>query len=231
MTFDELTTVRDDLVHLEGDWKAQLSDASIRRSSGILRYLLIDGKLQHVAAFFRKKLKVLVPEAAFPENLEYQSESSFYWPGSETFDSGLVASGFQIIHRALSAEEVKQDYERSVKLRGRSRAVPLATFLDQPSFLFFSRPVSKRAVIKYVCLKLGGVHLDSKRDLPHSIEDARDEQLFHLLDQLQKQVIVGDRNPVYAEIICIVRCLVRSRDIIELRSLLNKEIEKGPTRR
>jgi hypothetical protein len=122
-----IRTAVEDLSFLKGEWRQDVDDASLRRASGPMRRLLVDGDLQRA------------------------------W-----HDLG-----------------------------------------------FDKQPIVRRhLVIKYVANKLGGIHLDPKRDLK------KDEEVgFSLLDQIADTYQVAGKQAIYFELLSIGQSISASPDV------------------
>jgi len=75
--------------------------------------------------------------------------------------------------------------------------------------------VSRRELVQYVANKLGGTHIDTKRDFSKI-----KERKFALLDQVREMIRVADKNAIYYELLSIGQSLVQSDDIQTLRRKL-----------
>jgi hypothetical protein len=65
--------------------------------------------------------------------------------------------------------------------------------------------VTRRDVIQFVANKLGGVHLDSKREAAHPG--------YRALDQARQALQLGDLDAVYAELAAIGQQLANSPEV------------------
>ncbi len=61
MDMERARVVAEDLEYLFAEWNQDIDDASLRRSSPVLRSLLIEGLLNHVAREVDKPLQVMTP--------------------------------------------------------------------------------------------------------------------------------------------------------------------------
>jgi len=223
MTANEAKVIVEDLDFIETEWRGSLSDAAIRRSSAVLRHLLVDQNLHRAAGAFKMKLRILVPEASFLEHVPFIDSTAFYWPGGTAYDIGHTKS-FMTLRRALAAPEVKLLYDTLNAVEDSLRPLPIDQFLRHLSFCIGGVVATKRDVIKYVCNKCGGTHLDERREIPASKADAKDEKVYVLLDDTRKTLKLADRDPVLLEMLCIGQSVVRSKDVQTLRSRLKQLI-------
>ena len=117
--------------------------------------------------------------------------------------------GVTVWNRALSAEEVKERYEAGLKIRSLPRQVRLSDWLSETCIRVAGLAASRRDVIKFVANKLGGVHVDPKRD-PVKFP------AYGALDQARESIRVADLDAVYHEIASIGQQLVATQDVSEL---------------
>ena len=88
-------------------------------------------------------------------------------------------------------------------------AVRLSQFTAAPCLIDGGVPVSRRTLIKYIANKLGGAHLDSKRDDPEG-------PLFRILDRLRAERVQADKPVIYFELLAIGQALAASPDMLKL---------------
>jgi hypothetical protein len=212
-----LQTVLEDLVFLEKEWGGDISDDTIRRNSPTLRYLLVDGKLKDAGAMLNQRIRILTPESALEKNIPDIESTTFFMSAGAKISNGFVES-VRHINRALSAEEVKRNYDESKRLSGSSIPLSIDSFLSQISFVYEKARINKREVIKYVANKLGGAHYDSKRVKINSTEGlSKEEEKFPLLDAISEQMKILDRNPIFLEMIGIGQRVINSSDVKKLK--------------
>jgi hypothetical protein len=84
----------------------------------------------------------------------------------------------------------------------------LSEFLASAGIVAQGERVSRRDVIKYVSLKLGGVH-------PPDPSRRADEDAYRLLDRVSV-ARVGDKRPVYFELVSIGQAIAGSSGAREL---------------
>ena len=88
-------------------------------------------------------------------------------------------------------------------------AVKLSQFTAAPCLIDGGVPVSRRTLIKYVANKIGGAHLDSKRD-------DTEGPLFRILDRLRAERVQADKPVIYFELLAIGQALAASPDMLKL---------------
>lgn len=217
-----LQIVLEDLEYLSSHWDQDIDDASLRRTSPVLRTLLIDGKLLAAAKEVGLDIRVLTPAITKAHTETEMKSMKFYQAGGAKYQGNIVQS-FSIINRALSPEERKDRYEIEKKLIGKNYPVKLSEFLRQASFVVEGIIINREEVIKYVANKLGGAHYDSNRrssppGAPISLEDK-----YMLLDSIRNSTMVADKNAIYYELLSIGQRLVNNHDI----QLLQKKLRQA----
>jgi hypothetical protein len=202
-TSDLIDAVRADLAFLRSEWDHQVDDHSLRRSSVILRRLLVDNELQRawkaagfqreplIAASTLESVLTIVPL----KNLRFASAGGAKYRGAEL--RGAMHADF-----AMSDELIKQHFAAGVPtaLQG------LRSFIEAPCIVVKGWTASRRQVIKYVANKLGGAHHDQKRG------KTDEELLFARLDQM-KNVRLLDKPAIYFELLSAGQALTASQDV------------------
>jgi len=177
------------------------SDATIREISAALRFLLLDaGALQRawkMCGFARQPQVV-------------QSPGSLALSGDEDlvlgFKGGTILGqhvpSVRVHGRALSAEEIMHNYRKDCL--DTATQTSLSAFLDEPCIRLRDSLVTRRAAIKYVANKLGGVHFDSNRDGG--------------FERMRYEIKVLGRDSLLLQVLAIAERLVQSPDIQRLIS-------------
>lgn len=210
-----LQVTLDDLNYLAKEWRQDIDDSLLRITSPIPRNLLIYENLKKAATSVNQRVRIMTP-AIYKVISEEQLEAYSYWQCGGANHRGMMvmASGMQ--NRALSPAEIKENYERTKPVIGKSYPIKLDSYLKQTSFVVEGNRIPRSTVIKYVCNKLGGTHYDSSRD--HGREAI--EKQFVLLDKIRSQIAVADKNAIYFELLSIGQRLNNSRDVRHLRKHL-----------
>lgn len=209
---DLLEVVVSDLEFLRNEWDEEVDDHSLRRTSPILRRLLVENELQRawkVAGFEKEPLieaSTLQPllEGAPLDKIEFAAAGGAKYKGAEL--RGAIALNY-----AMTPEEVKKEHARGVP----SATFGLRAFIEAPAVVVRGRLVPRRVVIKYVANKLGGAHHDVKRG------KSDEELLFARLDRA-KQFVLLDKPAIYFELLSAGQALTKSRDIERLISRLRE---------
>lgn len=211
-----LFTVLDDLEFLDKNWGNDITESQIRRNSPVLRYLLVDGKIKEAGAMLNQRIRVLTPLSSLEENLPEKESIKFFMSGGASTNKGRI--GRMVVYdRALSAEEVKNMYEMDKVLSGKSKAVPIDTFLNQVSFIYGKCKIKRRTVIKYMCNKMGGTHYDSKRKIPTSISTEVEDEHYSFLDRIYTTWKSFDMNVIHLELLGIGQRFIDSTDVKNLK--------------
>jgi len=202
-----LKMVYEDLEYITKEWNQKdVSDANLRRSSNILRKLLIDGDIFKVARMLDiKKLRVLSSGEEYP-NLP---GSIIHQSGGGKF-GGMRIKGFTVYNRALLPKEIKSSYKESKKRK--NKPIKLHEFIQRPSLIIQNIKINREEIIKYICNKLGGVHYDSKRR-----EESDLDKKYKILDEYNKSNNLAGKNAVYFELLSIGQRLVNNKDIQKLK--------------
>ncbi len=134
----------------------------LRELSARLRRLLIEGNL----LLFRKQILNLrgEPRIGASPPLDPVTPDVTHTQAGGAQRSGMTEQGVTVWNRALSAEEIKARYEAGLKLRSQPRQLRLSDWLSETCIRVAGVAASRRDVIKFVANKLGGVHVDSRRD-------------------------------------------------------------------
>jgi hypothetical protein len=195
--------VASDLQYLRDDWNEQIDDDSLRRSSSVLRRLLVENELQRAwkEAGFPKEPRIVAMSLAYePRSADLvivASAGGAKYRGKRM--SGLFVTKGQLTQEEINKLHAKRPAEKSCGLRA---------FIDGPCALIQGALVPRRVLVKYVANKLGGAHFDPKRD--HS----PDGKLFRRLDSVGTIKLLG-KPFVYYELLSIGQALARSDDIRE----------------
>lgn len=203
---DLLSVVREDVEYLATEWDQEISDASLRRASPVLRRLLVEGELQRAwkAAGFEKQPLIECTQLHIPVEIEHQRHLVFAMSGGASYRGGKI----------FSPMFFKTNLSSPPKIENVRAVLPLTQFVAAPSIAALGRIASRRQVIKYVTNKLGGAHHDTKR------KDDGEELCFVALDkafnnsQLMMQFM--GKPPIYFELLSIGQAVGKSPDVLRL---------------
>ncbi len=224
----ELTRlVAEDLDYLFKEWNQDIDDASLRRSSPVLRALLVEGLLGRAAHQVGREIRVMAPAIGRIVKEAELRECAFFQAGGAKY-KGMIVQSMSMVLRAKTPAEIKASYERQKEIIGKSYPVKLGVFLKQTSFVVKGVLINREEVIKYVANKLGGAHYDASRATSKEDGEVSLEQKYALLDEVRAGTVMADKNAVYYELLSIGQRLVNSRDIRTLRKHLN-QVASVPT--
>ncbi len=207
---DLLRIVGEDLKFLEEEWDQDITDASLRITSPVLRRLLVDNLLQRAwkASGLKGQPRITCPNLEWILSGISKKKTIFASAGGGKY-KGVEIEGAILMNFALSEEQVAQ---RSRHRQGIPiETLTLAGFIRSPCIIAQGKEISRRLLIQYVANKLGGAHWSPAR------KQAQNDMLFALLDQISQGVILADKNAVYFELLSIGQALVNSPDIQTLR--------------
>lgn len=219
--------VADDLDYLFKEWNQDIDDASLRRSSPVLRAFLVEGLLGRAAHQANREIRVMAPAIDRVVTEAELRECTFFQAGGAKY-KGMIVQSMSMVPRAKTAAEIKASYERSKKVIGKSYPVKIGAYLKQTSFVVNGVRINREEVIKYVANKLGGAHYDSSRAAQKGNEEVSLEQKYALLDEVRTGIAMADKNAVYYELLSIGQRVVNSRDIRGLRKHLNQVLSVPP---
>jgi hypothetical protein len=219
--------VSEDLEFLFEEWNQDIDDASLRRTSPILRSLLIEGQLGKIAHEAGKEIRILAPEICRLVTDDELKQKKYYQAGGAKY-KGMQVQSTSLIDRAMSSEEIRASYEHTKDVIGKNYPVKLGVFLKQTSFVVDGVLINREEVIKYVANKLGGAHYDSTRSNSSQKSGLSLEDKYALLDKVRNGVIVADKNAIYYELLSIGQRLVNSRNVQHLKKHLQQQVIASP---
>ena len=214
-----LRVVLEDLDFLDIEWNQDIDDASLRRTSPVLRSLLVEGKLTFAAKMIKKDIRVLTPAIHKVYTNSNYKQMKFWQAGGAKY-KGMQIQAASMINRALSSQEIKANYERTKGVMGKNYPVKLSAFMKQTSIVVNGNSVNREEVVKYVANKLGGAHYDRSRKENNSKPGLSLDDKYILLDSVHDGTMIADKNAIYYELLSIGQRLVNSRDIRQLRKEL-----------
>lgn len=217
-----IKTVREDLLFLKDKWTQDIDEVSLRISSTILRKLLVENKLSQVWRLvgFEKEPQVVATDLdAFLDGTP-KRRINFASAGGAIYKGGQV-SGMIIYDTAMSDSFLKKRCE-IVKRKSFLKAFMLSDFVKSGCILVTQRfstgmiqeVISRRELIQYIVNKLGGAHIDLKRN-------PGKDQKFLLLDNVLEQIKIVNFEPVYYELLSIGQSVIQSQDIHKLLDRLD----------
>jgi len=201
-----IEVVTSDLHFLREEWDETVEDHSLRRSSTVLRRLLVENELQRAwkAAGFEREPMINASTLKTVLQTVLKERIIFAAAGGARY-KGMELRGILMTNYAMSESEIKQHNTDGLP----EEVFGLRAFIEAPCIVIKGHEVSRRVLIKFVTNKLGGAHFDPKRG-----KDSK-ESLFPLLDCASKEIMLADKNAVYFELLSAGQAIVSSNDIIQ----------------
>ena len=215
MSSELLTYIYEELNYFQYDWKHDMSDIAIRRGSSSLRSLIHEDKLQLAwkEVGFEKQPRILATSLDYININDPLYDFSFIQAGgAKTF--GVEIKNATIYNRALSDNEVKELYNKE-KNELEQKPITLSNFKKSTCIIINKNKISREEVILYVGNKLGEAHFDENRNIEKPLEAK-----FHLMDNYRKMIKIGNRDPIYLELLSMVHYIQQSQDIHKLRKII-----------
>lgn len=209
-TIERIRVAVEDLAFLRNEWDQDVEDASLRRSSPILRRLLVDGDLQRAWRGLCLDKQPIIRASSLEATLRHLplKNVSFAQAGG-AIHRGLCAAPSIEINMYLPPEEALRVFGSPSE--SPDRDFSLKGFISGTCVVVNGTSISRHTIVKYVANKLGGVHLDPRRD-PADDE----ERKFSLLDEVRSQYVTCDKPSIYFEYLSIGQALLKSPDIDRL---------------
>lgn len=210
-----INVVKENLEFLRDKWTQEIDDVFLRNTSAVLRLLVVENALGKVwrLAGFEKEPTIIAPDMeAFLEGTP-RRRITFASAGGAVY-RGMQLRGSVIYDIAVSDDYIRRRYEQQ-SMKSHLRSFLLSAFKESPCLLITRRfpcgivqeKISRRELIQYVVNKLGGAHIDPRRD-------PRTEQKLILLDYiLQQDIRIAEKMPVYYELLSIGQSLINSPDV------------------
>ncbi len=214
--------VAEDLKFLQDDWDEEISDASLRISSVILRKLLVENEYgkawrTKIIGFNKQPSITAVDSDAYMigKNQEFPIEKiAIAVMGGATY-KGTIIQGFRYKNYAETPENVAKEYERTKYLMNNPREYMLNDFLNSTSCIVYGQKINRREIIQYVTNKKGGVHIDFQRN-------RQLDEKFKLIDKSYSSLKLVNKDYVYYELLSIGQAIANSEDA---KSFIKKAME------
>lgn len=182
-----------------------LDKDGLRNLANRLRRLLNEGSLSKIMRERKIKDEILVTASL----MDAPTAGQTYGAAAGMQRGGSTIAGVKVFNRIRSSEEIKAAYEAQVQAHGQQPAtaeMSIWSWLKDGSFYVAGVTISRRHVIGYVSNKLGGVHVDGRRN------SATDDESIGALDEARKMQIL-DLDSVYGEVVAIGQQLQASTDL------------------
>jgi hypothetical protein len=209
--------VHEDLVFLREKWDQEVSDESLRRSSNVLRNLLVEdqyGRAWRALGLDRQ------PQISAPD-------MDNYFDGFDISQIVLAQAGGAIyrgmqIAALCSGRYVLSPEQRMKRVQKGPYALEnkfyLREYLESPCMIVKGVKIARRQLIKYIANKLGGIHIDFRRD-----NASPEDRQYILLDSIPDNIEVAGKKPLYYELLSIGQCVAKADDTEKFISIV-KEI-------
>jgi hypothetical protein len=205
-----LAIVKSDLAFLEDEWDQSIDEQSLRRSSTVLRNLLVYdgfGKAWRLAGERAQPQVEAVDLSHALAGLDVH-KVAFATAGG-ALSGGVEVAAALVYPNAMSPELIS---ERAAKGPGPPRRkYRLSEFLASPAVVVDGVLVNRRNVIQYIANKRGGAHFDMSRK--------KDEEAYRLLDKVMNAFQVAEHRSVFFELLAIGQAVAQSPDAKHLRDL------------
>jgi hypothetical protein len=226
MDIELVRAVSEDLDYLFNEWNQDIDDASLRRNSTVLRFLLVYENLQKVANYVGREIRIMTPALCKFIKEEHLKNIDLYQAGGATYNGAQVMVSIVTYHLPSKEERDKiaswmhEDFEKICPVK-------ISAYLTQISFGIEGTAINRAELIKYVANKLGAAHYDNSRD--ESGKDAALVRKYLLLDKVRKgQIKITDKNILYFELLSIGQRVVNSQDVRNLRKYLGHLLQLPP---
>ena len=205
-----LALVKSDLGFLEDDWDESIDERSLRRSSTVLRNLLVYNGFGKAWRLAGERGEPHVEAADLSRALAgLDLRKVAFATAGGAVSGGVAVRGALVYPEAMSPEAVK---ERAARGPGPTRRkYKLSEFLASPALVVDGVPVGRRNVIEYVANKRGGVQVDVSRK--------KDGQAYRLLDRVIDASQIAEQRSVFFELLAIGQAVAQSPDAKHLRDL------------
>jgi hypothetical protein len=205
-----LAVVKSDLGFLEDDWDESIDEHSLRRSSTVLRNLLVYngfGKAWRLAGERGEPQVEAVDLSRALAGLNLR-KVAFATAGGAVLRGVAVEAALAYLG-PISPEVITERASRG--LGPTKRKYKLSEFLASPAVVVDGVPVSRRNVIQYIANKRGGTHFDLSRK--------KDEEASRLLDRVIETSQGAEQRSLFFELLAIGQAVARSPDAKHLRDL------------
>lgn len=202
-----VSNVNSDIEFIRNDWNQEIDDHSLRRSSVILRRLLVEKEYGRAwrGIGYQKEPGIEAPDLIkFLGDIDHK-KVRLALIGGATY-KGAYTKAVAEFNYALTPEEIKAF---NGNISG-NETYTLSTFLESPCIIIDGQIINRREVIKYVAYALGGVHpVSRKRD-----KRKKEDSVFKLLDNICETYKITEKNCIYFELLSIGQRLASSKDTL-----------------
>lgn len=202
-TAELVRTVKADIAYLRQQWDHSVDDDSLRRSSPVLRRLIVENDLQRAwkesgqprePQIHASTLEGVIAEIPLDKIV-------FAAAGGANYGNAHLA-GVLIRNYAVPPEEIQRRAQAGVP----TKLMGLREFANAPAVIVHGMPIPRRITIKYVANKLGGAHFDPRR------ESTDEGAMYELLDKASTIQLLG-KPAIYFELLSAGQALANATDI------------------
>lgn len=196
--------VADDITYLSEVWsKKDIKTADIRRSSSILRGLIVDngGTLLKVAKDFG--IEVRIPCPVNTETVRSLKKDAELYICGNTEISGMTAAGMFARRGGGPPPGYAPEHPDQRQM------LSIGAFRNQTSAMWMGVEISREEIIKYVSNKLGGSHYDNKRNGTLGLQ-------YIALDRIRARMNIGHLDAIHYELLATGKFITESPDVKEL---------------
>ena len=212
----DLQVVAEDLALLEREWRPDVTDVEIRRATGALAILLLDGWYGRAWRACGKSGEPSVLATDFLGLLDRDISEIPYAQAGGGISQGIQVVGIQSSDTPLTSEELAASPAKAMAAL-EPRRYSLSAYLAEPSVIASGQPIPRRTVIQYVRNRLGGGgHL--------GLSDHRHREIFELLDRALTGQEVAGRPAIYFEALSIGQTVAGSQDARVLLNALSQKL-------
>ncbi|HEV2068945.1 MAG TPA: hypothetical protein VGR26_04035 [Acidimicrobiales bacterium] len=208
---DLRSSVVGDLRALAGSDLENGDEGVLRDASARLRRLLLDGG--GTLMRYRRALGLRGEPRVECFGLAAPDDGLAFAQSGGAKRGGMTVAGIQVWNRILSDEEIRERYEagKSATLPDATRPMStqrarLSEWLSSKCMIVAGVSVTRRDVVQFVANKLGGVHLDSRRD-------PTKQPGYVALDTARSTMGTMDLDVVYAELASITQDFLASPEV------------------
>jgi hypothetical protein len=208
---EDLRVVLEDLDFLSSEWDQDVSDASLRRSSPVLRRFLQADDLLKAWQKTGHSAQPQVVTSDLSKRLTITPLATVKFAVA----GGAEYKGMRVAHVFESSQALSPTQQQQIFALGPPEIKQnLTDFTNSPCVIVDGITISRVQLVKYVANKLGGAHFD----------ETRDKMYQELLDRVGKTYTIAGKKGVYFELLSIGQALVKSPDIVNLHDQLRKQL-------
>ena len=213
-----LDIVASDLEFLREEWDNDVDDHSLRRSSTLLRRLLVENDLQRAwkLAGFDGQPTIKASTLADMLRTFPASKIRFASAGGATF-KGVEVRAVMILDYIPEDPTIGMGEQ----IRPPEKESPLKEYTEEACVIVQGQFVRRRHVVKYVSNKLGGAHLDQRRGR------RKDDRIYQLLDTIGSTFMLLEKPAIYFELLSIGQAIAGATDLLELTKRIRADHEIG----